>query len=253
MNGEGRRDMAEQRLSREDFLRALSEAEDEGEADARVNDPGPAAEVLDLSEAERLAAQAEAPRGKPEGWRRTRPLTAQQQAFVAGVIEGKSYRQAYRDAYQSGGSEQTVATAAWRLSRDPRIQALVQASEEERMESLAEDQAAARRYVMRRLLAMSKVAKQEGSQLKALELLGRAAGMWREQQRAEAAPLTAADLRAALGAHLRMISDSVAGSVQTQGRANADPPEGEPPVRAGDHPPALNALIHSSTTTPDQE
>jgi hypothetical protein len=159
------------------------------------------------------------------------------------VIEGKSYRQAYRDAYQSGGSEQTVATAAWRLSRDPRIMALVQASEEERMESLAEDQAAARRYVMRRLLGLSKVAKQEGSQLKALELLGRAAGMWREQQRAEAAPLTAADLRAALGAHLRMISDSV----QTPERAN--PPGVEPPKRAGDHPPAVNALIHSSPTS----
>lgn len=243
------RAVGEHRLGREDFLRALSEAEDEGESVERVNAPGPAAEALDLSEAERLVAQAEPPRGKPEGWRRQRPLTAQQQAFVAGVIEGKSYRQAYRDAYQSGGSEQTVATAAWRLSRDPRIMALVQASEEERMESLAEDQAAARRYVMRRLLGLSKVAKQEGSQLKALELLGRAAGMWREQQRAEAAPLTAADLRAALGAHLRMISDSVGGSAQTTERANADPPGAEPPKRAGDHPPAPNALIHSSPTS----
>jgi hypothetical protein len=238
-----------ERLTRADFLAALSEAEEEGEPVERVNDSGPALEVLEISEAERLAQAAEAPRGRQEGWKRQRPLTSQQQAFVAGVIEGKSYRQAYRDAYQTQGSDQTVASAAWRLSRDPRIMAMIQASEEERMESLAEDQAAARRYVMRRLLGLSKVAKQEGSQLKALELLGRAAGMWREQQRAEAAPLTAADLRAALGAHLRMIGDTVGGSVQTLGRANADPPEGEPPKRAGDHPPAPNALIHSSPTS----
>lgn len=241
--------MGGERLTREDFLAALSEAEEEGEPVERVNDSGPALEVLDLSEAERLAQAAEAPRGRQEGWKRQRPLTSQQQAFVQGVIEGKSYRQAYRDAYQTQGSDQTVASAAWRLSRDPRIMAMIQASEEERMESLAEDQAAARRYVMRRLLGLSKVAKQEGSQLKALELLGRAAGMWREQQREQAAPLTAADLRAALGAHLRMIGDTVGGSVQTLGRANADPPEGEPPKRAGDHPPAPNALIHSSPTS----
>ena len=244
--------MGGERLTRADFLAALSEAEEEGEPVERVNDSGPALEVLEISEAERLAQAAEAPRGKVEGWKRQRPLTAQQQAFVQGVIEGKSYRQAYRDAYQTQGSDQTVASAAWRLSRDPRIMGMIQASEEERMESLAEDQAAARRYVMRRLLAMSKVARQEGSQLKALELLGRAAGMWREQQREQAAPLTAADLRAALGAHLRMISDSV-GGVQTQGRANADPPEGEGPVRAGDHPTTANALIHSSPTSSNSD
>lgn len=176
-----------------------------------VNDPGPGQEE---SEAERLAGAAEGPTkradGSPvgvEGWKRRRPLTEKQQAFVRGVIEGKTYRQAYRDAYpDAGGSDQAIASSAFKLTRDPRIRALIQAGEEEQQEHLAEDMAATRRYVMRQLLGVSKAAAQEGSRLKALELLGRAAGMWREVQAPQAQPVTAADLKAALAGHLRHLA-----------------------------------------------
>jgi hypothetical protein len=60
--------------------------------------------------------------------------------------------------------------------------------------------------VMRRLVEMSKAGKQEGSRLKALELLGRVAGMWRDTQpTADEKPLTAAELKAALAGHLRLV------------------------------------------------
>ena len=76
----------------------------------------------------------------------------------------------------------------------------------ETQEALTEDVAATKRYVMRQLVDLSKEARQEGSRLKALELLGRAAGMWREVQAQVDKPVTAADLKAALAGHLRLVS-----------------------------------------------
>lgn len=199
------------RISSVEYLEALEEASQEDGSEPDVNESGPGPEA---SEAERLVWSAEEPvkrgDGQPvgvEGWRRKRPLTAKQMAFVRGVVEGKSYRQAYRDAYpdQQAG-DQTIASAAFKLSRDPRILALIQAGEEEQQEHLAEDLAATRRYVMRQLLALSKGAAQEGSKLKSLELLGRAAGMWREVQTPQAQPVTAAELKAALAGHLRHLA-----------------------------------------------
>lgn len=199
------------RISSAEYLEALEEAGQEEGSGPDVNEGGPGEEA---SEAERLAAQAGEPikraDGSPvglEGWKRKRPLTPKQLAFVRGVVEGKSYRQAYRDAYpdQQAG-DQTIASAAFKLSRDPRILAMIQAGEEEQQEHLAEDLAATRRYVMRQLLALSKGAAQEGSKLKSLELLGRAAGMWREVQPQQAQPVTAAELKAALAGHLRHLA-----------------------------------------------
>ena len=199
------------RISSAEYLEALEEAGQDEASEPDVNDSGPGEEG---SEAERLAAMAGEPQkrgdGTPiglEGWRRKRPLTPKQMAFTRGVIEGKSYRQAYRDAYpdQQAG-DQTVASAAFKLSRDPRILAMIQAGEEEQQEALAEDMAATRRYVMRSLLALSKTAGQEGSRLKSLELLGRAAGMWREVQAPPAQAVTAAELKAALAGHLRHLA-----------------------------------------------
>ena len=199
------------RISSAEYLEALEAAgqDEASEPDVNEGEPGPEA-----SEAERLAWAAEEPikrgDGTPvglEGWKRKRPLTASQQAFAQGVIEGKSYRQAYRDAYPNAqGAEQTIASAAFKLSRDPRILALIQSGEAEQQEFLAEDMAGTRRYVMRQLLVLSKAANQEGSRLKALELLGRAAGMWREIQPQQAQPVTAQELKAALAGHLRHLA-----------------------------------------------
>ena len=199
------------KISRADYLEALERVEQEEGSGDDVNDPGPG---LEASEAEQLAAQAGEPQkradGQPvgmEGWKRRRPLTEKQQAFVRGVIEGKTYRQAYRDAYpDAGGSDQAIASSAFKLTRDPRIRALIQAGEEEQQEHLAEDLAATRRYVMRQLLVLSKGAAQEGSRLKSLELLGRAAGMWREVQAPAEKAVTAQELKLALAGHLRHLA-----------------------------------------------
>lgn len=207
------RDSTMQKISSEEYLASLEdEGQDEDDGAIVYTDEGPGFE----SEAERMAAAAEEPHKRADGnvvgtteWKRQRPLTTSQLAFARGLIEGKSMRQAYRDAYpNSGAADVTVSAAAGKLAKDPRIAKLVRDAWEETQEALADDVAASRRYVMRQLVALSKQAGQEGSRLKALELLGRSVGMFRDQQQAAERPITAAELRAQLAGHLRLVQQS---------------------------------------------
>ncbi len=195
------------RASKDELMAALEAVElDEGEGWE---------EPADLSEAERLAAHAEAPPmradGKPKGadtYSRPKPLTASQMAFAAGMIQGKTMRQAYRDAYPNAkGSDQVITSAAYRLSRDQRIQTALQEAWGETVEVLAEDTAATKRYVLKELLALTKGGKQEGSRLKALELMGRAAGMFTHSTEPVAEKPTAEQLRKELSGHLKLLDN----------------------------------------------
>lgn len=179
--------------------------------DQRLNALG--AGLEDIGEAEQAAAAADAPRlrvdGQPVGSEapRGRPLTPSMIRFAQGVIEGKSRRQAYRDAYPNAkGADATISACAHRLSKDPRIKQMIQTGWDETAEQLADDRAAQIRYVNRALVALSKSGKQEGTRLRALELLGRAAGMYREQPAETEKPLTAEQLRQELAGHLRLVS-----------------------------------------------
>ena len=195
------------RASKDELLAALEAAhlnEEEGE------DEGPG-----LSEAERLAAHAEPPQmrvdGKPKGsdeYKRVQPLTPSQMEFTKGMIAGKTMRQAYRDAYPNAkGSDQVITSAAYRLSRDTRIQSALQEAWGETVEVLAEDTAATKRYVLKELLALTKGAKQEGSRLKALELMGRAAGMFQIAKEETAEKPSAEQLRRELSGHLKLLDN----------------------------------------------
>jgi hypothetical protein len=170
----------------------------------------------DMSEAERLAAHASPPPlradGRPKGvdaYTRPKPLTAPQMEFTKGMIIGKTMRQAYRDAYPNAkGNDQVITSSAYRLSRDERIQKTLQEAWGETVEVLAEDTAATKRYVLKELLALSKGGKQEGSRLKALELMGRAAGMFQPQGAEVIEKVSAEQLRRELSGHLKLL-DSV--------------------------------------------
>jgi hypothetical protein len=172
-------------------------------------------EHADLSEAERLAAHASPPQlrvdGKPKGadaYSRPKPLTAPQMEFCKGMIQGKTMRQAYRDAYPNAkGSDQVITSSAYRLSRDQRIQSTLQEAWGETVEVLAEDTAATKRYVLKELLALTKGGKQEGSRLKALELMGRAAGMFQPQGAETVEKVSAEQLRKELSGHLKLLDN----------------------------------------------
>ena len=172
-------------------------------------------EHAELSEAERLAAHATPPPlrvdGKPKGadaYARPKPLTAPQMEFTKGMIIGKTMRQAYRDAYPNAkGNDQVITSSAYRLSRDERIQKALQEAWGETVEVLAEDTAATKRYVLKELLALTKGGKQEGSRLKALELMGRAAGMFQPQAAEVVEKVSAEQLRKELSGHLKLLDN----------------------------------------------
>ena len=195
------------RASKEELLQALE--------DAHLQEPEDEDEGLEISEAERLASRAEPPvirvDGKPRGtedYKKIQPLTASQMEFTKGCIAGKTMRQAYRDAYPNAkGSDQVITSSAYRLSRDPRIQKALQDAWGETIEVLAEDTAATKRYVMKELLALTKGGKQEGSRLKALELMGRAAGMFQIATDKPVDKPSAEQLRRELSGHLKLLDN----------------------------------------------
>ena len=195
------------RASKEELLQALE--------DAHLQEPEDEDDGQEISEAERLASRAEPPvmrvDGKPRGtedYKKIQPLTASQMEFTKGCIAGKTMRQAYRDAYPNAkGSDQVITSSAYRLSRDPRIQKALQDAWGETIEVLAEDTAATKRYVMKELLALTKGGKQEGSRLKALELMGRAAGMFQIATDKPVDKPSAEQLRRELSGHLRLLDN----------------------------------------------
>jgi hypothetical protein len=202
-----------EKISKEEYLAALEAANVDDEvvldADQDDNDEG----LGEMSEAERLAAHADAPTvrvdGKPYSsprGERPRPMTTSQIAFGQGLIQGKTYRQAYKDAYPNAqGSDSSITTSAYKLSRDPRIMAMVQDALDETVEHLAEDVAGTKRYVLKQLIAHSKGAKQEGTKLKALELLGKSVGLFIDKAEVKTETVTAEQLKRELGQHLKLL------------------------------------------------
>jgi hypothetical protein len=202
-----------EKISKQEYLAALEAANIDDEvvldADQDDNDEG----LGEMSEAERLAAHADAPTvrvdGKPYSsprGERARPLTVSQIAFAQGIIQGKTYRQAYKDAYPNAqGSDSSITTSAYKLSRDPRVKALVQDALDETVEHLAEDVAGTKRYVLKQLITHSKQAKQEGTKLKALELLGKSVGLFIDKAEVKTETVTAEQLKRELGQHLKLL------------------------------------------------
>lgn len=198
------------KTTKDDYMAALEEAnqEVEGENENPV-----------LSEAEQLAAHAEAPRRRVDGSLVTsdkyRNLTAQQHAFVMGVVQGKTLRQAYKDAYPNDTStDSAISTSANKLFKHPRVQVMLEDAWGQITENLVDDVSATKRYVMKQLLEHSKQAKQEGSKLKALELLGKASGLFVQQTATDEVTLTAEQLKAELSGHLRLVKQRRSSAVQ---------------------------------------
>lgn len=194
--------------SKEEYLRALEDADQDDYQDDNNEVEG------ELSEAERYALQADAPPRRLDGQivgsqePRPRPLTTSQLMFAQGVIQGKTYRQAYRDAYPNAkGSGESITTSAYKLSRDSRIQKLIQDAWEQTADVLVDDIVASKRYILKQLVTHSKQAKQEGTKLKALELMGKAVGLFKHEDAGKADVQTPEQLKKDLAVHLRLLDN----------------------------------------------
>lgn len=199
-------------------------------------DEGEDAEAGEQGEAERLAHAAEPPKLRKDGKAvgsntpRARPLTAGQMEFCKGVIRGESLRKAYRTAFNNTtASDASISASANKLMNDERVQRVLQEAWGETVEHLVDDVVASKRYVLKGLLALSKGGKQEGTQLKALELMGKTIGMFQQQEVVEKVEVSTEQLRKELANHLRMLERvkpttgiSDADVVRTVERVNVD-------------------------------
>jgi hypothetical protein len=128
----------------------------------------------------------------------TKPLTLQQLCFANSLIRGESQIKAYREAYPADtSSTANQHCSAYRLSRHPQIQELMKDTHEAVAEALSEDINATKRYTLRKLFALSKDGSQDSTKLKALELLGKASGLFSPVQPDEV-PVSADDLKQTL-------------------------------------------------------
>lgn len=169
-------------------------------------------EAPELSEAERLARDAVAPKrrkdGEIQGTPKQKPMTSSMMEFAKGLIEGKTQLEAYKEAYPNAkANDRVLKTNAWKLAQDVRIQKMMQEHWGQTVEALTDDAVAVKRYVIKNLLEMSKDAKQEGSKLKALELMGKTVGMFKPAQAEEDDTLTAEQLKQELAKHLKLVGN----------------------------------------------
>lgn len=192
---------------KEELDAALEELEEWGEDESPEN----------LSEAEQYAHAADRPKLRKDGRhkgsevKRPKPLSPRQVLFTQRVIQGDSLRTAYRNAYANDtGSDASISASANKLMKDPRIKHILDEAWEETAEHLSEDLAASKRYVLKGLLALSKKAKQEGTKLKALELMGKAAGLFTPTEVQDKAVITADQLKRELAGHMKLLEQSKA-------------------------------------------
>ena len=197
-----------------------SKAEYKEELDAAMEEVGEWGEdesPENLSEAEQYAHAADRPKLRKDGRhkgsdvKRPKPLSPRQVLFTQRVIQGDSLRTAYRNAYANDtGSDASISASANKLMKDPRIKHILDEAWEETAEHLSEDLAASKRYVLKGLLALSKKAKQEGTKLKALELMGKAAGLFTPTEVQDKAVITADQLKRELAGHMKLLEQSKA-------------------------------------------
>ena len=212
------------RVTHDELMAALSAADREvDQANAQVDEDALLLERLnllgaggieDLAEGERAAVAVEVrQRADGRAWGvggpRQKALTASQVTFAQGLIEGKTLKQAYREAYpNTKAKDSTVAAAAHRLSKHPRIAAMVGQAWAESVEALTDDVQATRRYVIKMMLHMVQTAESESARLRALEGLGKASGAFTPAPVEQAKAVTPDQLRRELQGHLRLIQST---------------------------------------------
>ena len=168
-----------------------------------------------MSQAELAAVKAPKPRKRVdntllgiEGKRPPKSLTPSQLAFVDALTRGKGLRAAYREAYPNDTSaDQTISAAAYTLTKHPRIAKLLDDAAEQTVEYMIDDAEAGRRWVTRQLMISATACKQEGSRLKALELVGRSLGMFERAAPVEDKTVSADQLKHELSSHMTLLDD----------------------------------------------
>lgn len=134
-------------------------------------------------------------------------LTPQQHLFVQGILNGKTKLQAYKDAYNTNSDDAIISVNANKLLKNRKIIALLGSFEETLKEKIIEDAVRTRRFVMERLHDKVIGAKTESTELKALELMGKAVGMFTDRVEQTVEQINAEKLKEELKAHLTLLDN----------------------------------------------
>lgn len=133
-------------------------------------------------------------------------LTARQQAFVAGVVKGLTYADAYRAAYSTENSTaQTISTEANKLINNPKIAVLLEQRLQSREVVILKNKANTEAHIKQKLLEHAEGFKTESGKLKALELLGKSIGMFKDGGESGVIKQTPEDLKKQLSQHLALL------------------------------------------------
>ena len=184
----------------------------DAEYDARMELENDATEGERNSEAERLASAVKPKRtvnGRIRGTP-TRRITAKMRSFASLVAQGKSSREAYRTAYSvEDGKEHRVIQGASRLMRDARVAALCGDVWERVSQNIVDDNVAARRFVMEQFKHHADNDKRDADKLKALELMGKAIGMFTDRVEAKLETISVEQLKDELESSLLLLGNVV--------------------------------------------
>jgi len=204
-------------MDKEQLIEELEKQADEENIDASTNVPG-----RDTPEGIRMAVakirEKKTKTGKIYGVatekekqsRSSKRLTAKMHMFVNNLLAGQSPVGAYKNAYNVRTEKHaSIAASANKLMNDPRISTLLEALSEDYRRKVIENAIATREHVMGELFKHAQKAKQEGTQLKALELMGRAVGMFTDKVEQKVEEISTAKLKEELKSHLSLL-DNVA-------------------------------------------
>ena len=137
-------------------------------------------------------------------------LTARMIHFVNLLISGNDHITAYSTAYDvSGSTRATIIGNANRLMRDSRITMQLGSVLEATKQNVIESDASARRYVMQKLFdKVNESEVSESGQLRALELIGKAVGMFTDRVETTVEQVDTDSLKKELESHLHLLENA---------------------------------------------
>jgi hypothetical protein len=197
-------------MSRDDWDGEVDEGQQSDSVSAdpasstNVAGPGIRKEVMEMVEGTRERKRVD---GKAWGVKTDAPrITPKMRAFASLVAQGNSPRDAYRKAYavRTETSEATVMASANKLMKDSRITGLMEPIWESIKQNVIDDAIATRRHVLEQLHAHASDANvRTGDRLKALELMGKAIGMFVDKSEAKVEQVDPEQLKRELDSHLK--------------------------------------------------
>jgi hypothetical protein len=199
----GEQDFEEQQV---DQVEPGSSVEVEGDAGKNATRPGNRQVSIEMLEAINKSESPVRLDGKPVGVKSPdKRITPKMRQFASLMAQGHSSRDAYRQAYDcSRSSEASIVAGANKLLRDGRVSELMQSVWESVEKNIIDDQIAARRHVLEQLYAHANDTKGRTSdKLKALELMGKAFGMFTDKTETKVEQVDPERLKRELDQHMQ--------------------------------------------------